>query len=134
MLQKKTVEGSTFELLIYPPLQPPLVEEGIRLYALADIAAMKLNAISDSGTRLKDFVDIAYLSTRMPLSEMLSHYATKYPNSGSMRALKGLTYFEEIDFTPPIDLCNGKQFKWESIEQRIREMIKFENRIFENEP
>ena len=35
---------------------------------------MKLLAISDSGTRLKDFVDIAYLSTKMSLIEMLSCY------------------------------------------------------------
>jgi hypothetical protein len=119
---------------IYPPLQIPIVEDGIRLYTLADIVAMKLNAISDSGTRLKDFVDITYLSTKMPLSEMLAHYATKYPNSGSIRAIKGLSYFEEIDFTPTIDLCSGKPFQWEPIEQRIREMIKFENKIFETTP
>ncbi len=44
------------------------------------------------------------------------------------------TYFADIDFTTPIDLCNGKPFQWESIEQRIREMIKYETKIFETAP
>jgi hypothetical protein len=119
---------------VYPPLQNHLIVDDIRLYSLADIAAMKLNAISDSGTRLKDFVDITYLSTKMSLSEMLSHYASKYPNTNWMRALRGLSYFEEIDFSTKIDLCSGKEFEWKKIEQRIKDMIKFENKIFETTP
>jgi len=119
---------------IYSLLQEPIVVDGIRLYSLPDIAAMKLNAISDNGTRLKDFVDITYLSTVMPLSEMLSHYVTKYPNTDLVRALRSLSYFADIDFTTKIDLCCNKLFKWEKIEERIREMIKFENKVFETMP
>lgn len=47
------------------------MQEGIRMASLTDIAAMKLNAITGSGTRLKDFAGIAYLSGYMPLAEML---------------------------------------------------------------
>lgn len=119
---------------IYPPLQEIFIEDTIRMYSLPDIAAMKLVAISDNGTRLKDFVDIAYLSTKMSLSEMISSYTTKYASASPVRALKGLSYFEEIDFKVSIDLCNSKKFEWRKIEQRIREMIKFENKIFETTP
>ena len=130
------ISGVKIDLIahIYPLLQEIVVEDEIRLYGLSDIVAMKLNAISDNGTRLKDFVDIAYLSTIMSFSEMLVYYETKYPNTTAIRALKGLSYFNDIDFEKPIDLCNGKKFQWKKIEQRIREMIKFENKIFETVP
>jgi hypothetical protein len=119
---------------IYPLLKEPVIENGIRMYALPDIVAMKLVAISDNGTRLKDFVDVAYMSTLMSLSEMITYYTTKFPNTVPLRALKGLSYHDEIDFDASIELCNGKQFQWKKIEQRIRDMIKFENKIFDDYP
>jgi len=118
---------------LYPLLQEPIVEEGIRMYSLLDIVCMKLVAISDNGTRLKDFVDIAYLSTKMQFSEMITNYATKYSTT-PIRAVKGLSYFEEIDFSTPINLCNGKPFQWQKIEKRIRDMINFETKVFETMP
>jgi len=119
---------------LYPLLQEPIVEDGIRMYSLPDIVCMKLVDISDNGTRLKDFVDIACLSTKMSLSEMLTSYATKYPNTSPIHAIKGLSYFKDIRFDVSIDLCNGKQFEWKKVEQRIRDMIKYENKIFETAP
>jgi len=119
---------------IYPPLQNPIIVEGVRMYSLQDIAAMKLVAISDNGTRLKDFVDIAYLSTQMSLVQMLEYYATKYRNASPIHALRGLAYFGDINFDESIALCNGKKFNWKKIEQRIRDMIKFETKVFETEP
>jgi hypothetical protein len=118
---------------IYPLLKEPEIEEGIRMYSLNDVAAMKLVAISDNGSRLKDFVDVTYLSTKMSLTEMLSSYAGKYKNVNSVQALKGLSYFGDIDFNTKIELTHGR-FEWQKIEKRIREMIKYENKIFETFP
>ena len=119
---------------IYPLLQSPIIDEGVRMCSLQDITAMKLVAISDNGTRLKDFVDIAYLSTKMSLVQMLEYYAAKYKNTSPIHALKGLAYFGDINFDESIFLCNRKKFNWEKIEQRIRDMIKFETKIFETQP
>jgi hypothetical protein len=118
---------------IYPILQYPLVEEGIRMYSLQDIACMKLVAISTSGTRLKDFVDVAFLSTRMSLNEMLMAYAKKYDRPNYFHAVKGLSYFDDINFDTQINLIN-KKFDWKKIEKRIREMIKHETKTFESAP
>ena len=140
VMEKDTVTGTIQSIKIdmvahiYPLLYPPFVDEDIRMYSLQDIACMKLVAISDNGTRLKDFVDIAYLSTKISLKNMLLLYEKKYNRPNYFHALRGLSYFEDIDFNTFIDLCNGKQFKWEKIEQRIRDMIKFETKIFETEP
>ena len=140
VLEKDTVVGFIngikidFVAHIYPLLHSPFVEEGMRMYSLEDVASMKLVAISDNGTRLKDFVDIAYLSTKLSLMDMFSSYVKKYNRPNYFHAAKGLSYFEEINFNVPIELCNGKQFQWGKIENRIREMFKFETKIFETTP
>jgi predicted nucleotidyltransferase component of viral defense system len=106
--------------------------EKLRLYSLEDIAAMKLNAIADNGTRLKDFVDIVCLSTKMSLNEMLESYQKKYPNTNAMRALRGLTYHADI-MHEPIDLIIG-DYNWNKVSQRIDEMIKNDTTKFLDMP
>jgi hypothetical protein len=130
------IDGIKCDLIahIYPLLYPPLVEDGVRMYSLQDIASMKLVAISDNGKRLKDFVDIAYLSTKMSLMDMLIAYKEKYNRPNYLHAARGLSYYKDIDFSTSIELCNGEKFQWKKIEQRLRDMIKYENKIFETTP
>ena len=119
---------------VYPLIDEPFITEDlIRLYSISDIVAMKLVAISDNGKRLKDFVDIAFLSTKMSLNQMLDAYSLKYKRSNKLHALRGLAYFDEINFDVPIKLINSV-FSWKKIEKRIRDMIRYENRIFETPP
>ena len=137
---KDTVKGFINDIKIdiiahvYPLIDEPfLAENVIRLYSIRDIVAMKLTAVSDSGKRLKDFVDIAFLSTQMSLNQMLEAYAQKYKGSSALHAVRGLAYFDDINFNVSIDLINSA-FSWKKIEKRIREMIKYENRIFDTKP
>ena len=90
---------------------------------MEDIAAMKLSAIADNGTRLKDFIDIACLSVKLPLQTMLDAYQRKYQNSNSLRALKGLNFWEDILFNEPIQMIGGI-YKWDKIEKRLYAMMK----------
>lgn len=113
----------------YPDVEARLQEDGIRLYGLKDIAAMKLSAIADNGTRLKDFIDIAYLSGYLSLKEMMTAFEVKYPRTNPYRALKGLNYYGDIRFAERIDLL-GKDFKWEDIATRLADMTKAENKRF----
>jgi len=108
-------------------------DSGVRLYSMDDVSAMKLSAIADSGTRLKDFVDVSYLSTKMSLNDMLKAYETKYPNSNSMRPVKGLTYYSDINFKEPIQLFNGK-LDWKQVDNRLQSMIKSPDRTFATYP
>lgn len=101
MLQKSTVTATTLELL--------------------DLAAMKLNAISINGTRIKDFIDIAYLSSTMTLTEMLEAYSIKY-NSNPLVPIKALTFFNDINLQEPIVMMNQPKFNWKVIEKRLLEM------------
>lgn len=81
----------------YPLVVPPITEEGITFLGKEDIAAMKLNAISNSGKRLKDFIDIYYLLEHFSMDEMISFYAAKYPHFNPLIALRSVNYFDDID-------------------------------------
>ncbi len=135
-LEKNTVKGSINDIKIdfishnYPYVEDPLTtKDGIRLYGMKDIAAMKLSAIADDGSRLKDFIDVAFLSTKLSLFDMLKAYQHKYMNSNPMRPLKGLSYFEDINFNEPIQMIRGK-YDWRKIEKRLHLMIKREHDTF----
>ena len=84
---------------------------------------MKLNAITGNGTRLKDFVDVAYLSAYMNLSSMLDWYEQKYHDVNGTMALKSICYFNEIDFSAGIDYTNNGM-NWEIIEKRLLNMVR----------
>ena len=116
-------------------LQVKLVNsyESIRIASINDIAAMKLKAILQNGTRLKDFLDVAFLSKEMSLKKMLDTFDLKYPGTNKILATKALTYFNDIDFTPTITLTKGT-FHWEKIEKRLNEMVLNINKIFYHYP
>lgn len=139
-LEKNTLKGSIQEVKIdcithnYPYINAPFISSsGIRLYSMEDIAAMKLSAIADNGTRLKDFIDIACLSVKLPLQSMLDAYQTKYQNSNSLRALKGLNFWEDILFNEPIQMIGGI-YKWDKIEKRLYAMMKNTEKVFPDFP
>ena len=64
----------------YPSIKPIETVEGISMMSNEDIAAMKINAIMNSGQRIKDFIDIHYLLKEMPLGDIVNYYCSKYPN------------------------------------------------------
>jgi len=132
---KATLIGNIYSVKVdfiwysYPLVEPVMDFDGIRMYSMPDIAAMKLTAISQSGNRLKDFVDVAFLSSRMSLEDMLNAFGKKYPNTSIMSAVRGLTYYDDVDFSGTIDLMDGT-FKWKTIEKRLKEMITYTDRVF----
>ena len=127
---KGFIEGVKVDFLThaYPLISPIVAENNVRLYAVRDIAAMKLNAIVGNGTRVKDFIDIAWISTIMPLSEILDAYEEKYQSS-YFPALKSLLYFDDIDFKEPVQMMDGK-LKWKVISKRLEMMSKSPKRVF----
>jgi len=79
--------------LIFPPIKyqnfPPLASK-------EDIAAMKIIAISDRGTK-RDFIDIYFLLEEFSLKEILDFVKKKYPNFNIYVGLRGLTYFVDAE-------------------------------------
>jgi hypothetical protein len=138
-LAKNTIKGQIAEIKIDLITHPyPLVKElkhfeGIRIASLEDIAAMKLNAIVGNGTRLKDFIDIAYLSCHLSLKKMTDAYEDKYATRNPVMTLKSLSYHNDINFNEPVQIAVGT-YSWKAIAKRLNEMIKSPSRIFETLP
>ena len=136
-LDKETLKGEIDGVKIdciahkYPWLNAALREEDIRLAGFEDIAAMKLNAIVGNGTRVKDFIDLAYLSGKISLNTMLSSYQKKY-QSNPILALKAIIYFEDINFNEPIKMTDKKRYNWKNIKKQIEQMISLPDTIFED--
>lgn len=82
----------------YPLLEPTVLFEGIQLAGKKDIAAMKIHAIEDRGTR-RDFIDIYVLAQEFPLSEMLGFYQQKFAclDDHLYPIVRALQYFEDAD-------------------------------------
>jgi hypothetical protein len=94
-----------------------------------DISAMKLNAITGNGTRLKDFVDIAYLSASLTLGQMVDAYTQKYKSRNPVMVLKALDYHNDIDFNEPIEILSTS-YSWKKTEQRLSQMITNPHKLF----
>ena len=100
----------------------PLINSGtVRIFALEDIAAMKLNAVANRGAK-KDFYDIHALLRIFSLKELLGFFEKKYRNMNTFTVVKSLTYFDDADMEPsPISL-NG--ISWEKIKVDIAAAIR----------
>jgi|GEM_PF-122450 len=96
--------------------------EGIRLASKLDIAAMKINAITNRGTR-KDFYDLYELLKEFSLKEIIDSYKQKYKIDNVEMALRSLIYFSDAEDNKErnnkiISLCNED---WEEVKDVIEE-------------
>ena len=98
--------------------------------SLPDIAAMKLSSICDNGSRIKDFIDIAFLSNIFSFGEMLQFYTRKFPSSNPIVPAKSLIYFDDINFDESVIMMQGK-FDWNVIAKRLDEMASCPKKRFE---
>ena len=113
----------------YNYVKPVITEEGISFLSKEDIAAMKLNAINNSGQRLKDFIDVYYLLQYFSVNDMLGFFEIKYPHVNPLIPLKALNYFDDIDenINPP-KLLNPVSLK--KIKQRINDAVLHSGKIY----
>jgi hypothetical protein len=130
-----TLKGSIKDIKVdfithdYPLVNDLINMDQVRMASMEDIAAMKLNAISGNGTRIKDFIDIAYLSSSLTLSKMVEAYEKKYNSRNPAMVVKALDYHSDINFNEPIEII-GDGFNWANIEKRLREMTLNPTRLF----
>lgn len=86
-------DGLAVRLHFYPyPLVAPVdVVEGLRVASLEDIGMMKLGAIISRRTR-RDFVDLYFITRRLPLDKLLGYSETKFAHVRDfpLQALKAL--------------------------------------------
>ncbi len=100
----------------YPWLEPVLETDNIRMANVKDIAAMKLAAITGRGNR-KDFIDIYFLLKQFSLDDLLGFYRQKYFDGSEYMVLKSLTYFEDADKDPPVQMLYKTD--WDKVKSEI---------------
>lgn len=131
------IEGIKIDVIYHPFmwLEDAYVEDGIRLASLADIAAMKMHAIANSGQRPKDFVDIAYLSKKFSYNRIKELALKKYPMYDPIMFDKAIIYFGDIlsDAIENIKMI-GTNMDWEKIESRIIKMTNKPDSVFKSSP
>lgn len=108
----------------YSYIREPESREGISLLSVPDLIAMKLNAISVSGQRTKDFVDIYYSFNRYSISEMVDFYKVKYNQESAAHVLKSLIYFEDVYWGDWPVLIQDPKPEWRDVKEKIEREVK----------
>jgi hypothetical protein len=92
------------------------------LAGLPDLAAMKVLAIEQRGTK-KDFVDLYALGLQgFSLGEMLALYQRKFSIADSARVRYSLCYFDEADPEPMPEML--LDVSWERMKKTLRGWVK----------
>lgn len=122
---KGCIENINVDILAhrYKLIGEPEVVQGITLLSTPDIIAMKLNAISTSGQRSKDFIDIYYLLNKYNLSKMLEFYQVKYNQQNIAFVLKSLIFFDDVDIADWPVLIENPKLKWVEVKKRIEKVV-----------
>jgi hypothetical protein len=112
------VENVKVDLIKFsePNLQPLIVDGGVRMKGIKDIACMKLAALSERGAK-KDFCDVYFLLQLFSLNEMLEWYKQKTGYKVVMHVIRSLAYFDDAENTQmPVLL---KQVDWKEVKKAI---------------
>ena len=117
-----SIEGVKVDIVNYPYewIDNQIEENGLRLAAVNDIAAMKLSAITNRGTK-KDFVDLYFLLERFSLNELVDLYTNKYPDGQLFFVLKSLAYFEDAEEQPMPKMLIDTD--WVDVKKRIIDSV-----------
>lgn len=116
-----TVDGVRVSFLEYRyrPLAPPLptAVAPARMLSLDDLAAMKLSAAAQRGSR-KDFVDLYVLAIRhRPLAALLETYRAKFGIDDVGHVLFALGYFDDAEAEPMPEML--WPLGWDEVRQAI---------------
>ncbi len=82
----------------YPLIKKTVNFEGIQILQKEDIAAMKIHAMEDRGTK-RDFFDLYFLAKEFSLEQMLKFYDQKYDNLKEhiYIIIRSLNYFADAE-------------------------------------
>ena len=80
----------------YKWLEDVIIDDQIRIAGLKDIAAMKIAAITNRGSR-KDFIDLFFLLKIFSIKKIIEFYQMKYDDADVFFAILSLTYFADAD-------------------------------------
>jgi hypothetical protein len=106
----------------YPVLEASVEKDGIRFVSVPDIAAMKVNAVTNRGSK-KDFADLLLLhDTECSLRQSLDYFLRKYGSAGRFLAIRSLMWFEDAEQEPDPFFLNG--WTWNEVKTRMASLAR----------
>lgn len=107
----------------YPLVVDTILFENVALAQPPDIAAMKLQAISDRGAR-RDFVDLYFMRDLFTLEQVFEWHGVKFGGleERKYQLLKGLQYFEDAEAEPMPNML--VEVDWDVIKQYFESEVK----------
>ena len=122
MMRFLVVNGIKVDIVSYPYdwIDNPVYSDDIVLAGVKDIAAMKLSAITNRGSK-KDFIDYYFLLKRYSLEELIGFYSQKYSEAQLFTAIKSLTYFEDAESDPMPDMIVSVD--WDEVKTTITNKV-----------
>lgn len=97
--------------------------KNVNLASIADIACMKVDAISSRGSK-KDFIDLYFMLQKYSLEELLNFFDKKYREIeyNHLHILKSLIYFQDAESDPmPLML---KKINWKDVKNELKKRVK----------
>lgn len=119
-----TIDSIKVDILLhsYPIIGESSILEGVRILSLPDLAAMKVNAVTNRGSK-KDFSDLLLLHENgIPLADALDYFCQKYGPAGRFLSIRSLNWFEDAEREPDPVYLNG--WTWDVVRQRMTRLAK----------
>jgi predicted nucleotidyltransferase component of viral defense system len=116
------INGIKVDIVNYPYswLLDTLVEDNLKLARIEDIAAMKLAAITNRGTK-KDFIDLFFLLKQYSLAELLKFYNKKYADGTIFLVIRSLSYFDDADTEAMPNMSTP--INWQEVKDHIGHLL-----------
>jgi predicted nucleotidyltransferase component of viral defense system len=111
-----------FVKMSYPILFPSILNEQVRMLDIRDIAAMKLKAVTQRGSK-KDFYDIYFLLQIMSLDEIIQLFKEKFKQYEVFHVIKSLTYFEDAENNAD-PVIFDKKITWQKVKIEIMRTVR----------
>lgn len=105
----------------HPLIRPLQIIDGIRMFSVEDIIAMKVQAILGRG-RKKDFWDIAELLQHFSVDDFIKFHKEKFEDQNLLITVpQALTYFADAEESEdPVSL---KKQSWKKVQKVIKEKV-----------
>ncbi|MBF0328858.1 MAG: nucleotidyl transferase AbiEii/AbiGii toxin family protein [Nitrospirae bacterium] len=119
------IDGVKFSLFQYDyPFVTPIAYKDVLIASIFDIAAMKMIAIIQRGTK-RDFADLYFILQTTPFYKIANHTVKRFGKErvNPIHIGKALVYFSDADSNPdPVYI--ERKIKWETIKKFFKQYAK----------
>jgi len=121
------INGIKFSLFVYPYpfLDTIQTYQTVKISGILDIAAMKLIAIYQRGTK-RDFVDLYFILKSVPFHQIASMAMQRFGKErmNPFQIGKSLVYFSDAQMDPDPNYKNKCDVEWETIKAFFKKHVK----------